>query len=270
METFAIGRQADLMRCSRATWVNLVLCVAAPLAHLCAQERAAFDAVLIGRGPTDHPPFSTLHVTPKSLTASGASLHQLVTQAFEVEDYQLSGLKGWMDSEPYAIYARAEVAMDRARMMEALRELLATRFQLKLHRETTEMKVLALTVDKGGAKLVPLAQDENPALLPDRQDGDRIIRSVGSSVQELVRFLNSRTGAASLGRPVVDRTGIQGLYRIRLTYGVEVNPDGSGGRFLIDYPSALVRELGLRLESTKAPVDILIIDSAARPELGGQ
>lgn len=138
-------------------WVNLALCIAASMAQLCAQERAAFDAVVIGRGPTDRPPLRTLHVTPKSLTAPGPSLHQLVTQAFGVEDYQLSGLRGWMDSEAYAVYATAEVAMDRARMMTALRELLVTRFQLKFHRETREMKVLALTVDKGGAKLVSLA-----------------------------------------------------------------------------------------------------------------
>jgi uncharacterized protein (TIGR03435 family) len=251
-------------------WTNLALCVAAPLAPLRAQERAAFDAVLIGRGPTDRPPTRTLHVTPKSLTAPGPSLHQLVAQAFGVEDYQLSGLKGWMDSESYAVYATSEVAMDRDRMMAAVRELLATRFKLKFHRETREMKVLALTVDKAGTKLVPLAEAESLASLQAKQDGDRISLSLGSSVQELIRHLNSRTGAASLGRPVVDRTGLQGLYRIRLTYGVEVNPDGLGGRFLIDYPSALVKELGLRLESTKAPVEVLVIDSAARPELGGQ
>jgi uncharacterized protein (TIGR03435 family) len=248
--------------------VNLAMCIAAAMAQLCAQERAAFDAVVIGRGPTDRPPLRTLHVTPKSLTAAGASLHQLVTQAFEVEDYQLSGLKGWMDSEAYAVYAASEVAMDRDRMMAALRELLATRFQLKVHRESREMAVLALTVDKGGAKLVPLAKDENANY--SRQDGDHMIMSVGSTVQDLARHLNSRTGPASLGKPVVDRTGIQGQYRIRLSYGVEVNPDGLGGRFLIDYPSALVRELGLRLQSTRAAVDIVVIDSAARPELGGQ
>ena len=203
------------------------------------------------------------------LRAQGASFHYLLTQAFGIEEYQLSGTRGWMDSEPYAINATAGRGVSGAQMMTMLRDMLMTRFQLKLHHEQRAvMPVFALTVDRSGPKLVPLGQDEDPTFREQtQQDGDQITQRIGSSVNDLIRYINSRKGEAAVGRPVVDQTGLQGLYKIRLTFGIELNPDGRGGKFTIDWPSALIRQLGLRLEPTKAAVEVLVVDSATRPDL---
>jgi uncharacterized protein (TIGR03435 family) len=223
-----------------------------------------FEAVAIKRVKNGFPPIPRLEVDPGYLRAAGASLHYLITQAFGIEDYQMSRTADWMESESYAINAASGRAVDRVQMMTMLRHMLATRFHLTVHHETREVPVFALVVDKRGSKLAPLGQGDDPVFF--QSSGDRLTLSIGSSIQDLVRHLNSRTGSAALGRPVVDRTGLQGLYRIRLTFGVELDSDGKGGRLDIDLPSALISQLGLRLEPTKAAIDILAIDSAERPK----
>jgi uncharacterized protein (TIGR03435 family) len=232
-----------------------------------AQEHAVFDAVAIKRAESGLL-YPALDIDPGYLTAKAASLHFLILQAFGIEEFQLTGTAGWMKSDLYSIYAAAGRRVSSPEMMAMLRNMLSSRFHLIFHRETRELPVYALTVDVKGAKLEPLTEAPTVSQLQSKLLGGHLItRSVGSSIQELVHYLNSRTGAAAVGLPVVDHTGLQGLYRIRLTFEAIPNPEGNGGRLDIDYFAALPRELGLRLKRTRAPINLVVVDGAQKPEL---
>ena len=246
--------------------VGLFFEIASAPVSVLAQEHATFDAVAIDRAKSG-PSYPQLDIDPGYLSARAASLHFLILQAFGIEEFQLANTAQWMKSDLYSIHAAAGKRVSSSEMMAMLRDLLSSRFHLIFHRETRELPVYALTVDRNGAKLIPLTEVNN-SQLQSTTSGDQITRPVGSSIQEFVHYLNSRTGAAAVGLPVVDQTGLQGLYRIRLTFEVtHPDPDIKGGRFSIDYFAELPRQLGLRLKQTKAPINVVIVDSAQKPEL---
>lgn len=246
-----------------AVIVIWIACLSSPLM---TQAQDAFDAVVIRPRSYAAEVLIRFDVNPKFLRARGTTLRDLITKAFEVEDDQLSGIADWMATERYDIDATSGEAVERTQMMAMLRNVLMKRFHLVAHHETREAPVFALVVDNGGSKLAPLGPRDNPQFFEESHN--QVTRSIGSSIQDLIRALNSKTGDGALGKRVVDRTGLQGLYRIRLTFDVEPDPDG-GEVYKIDFPSAL-RRLGLRLEPAKAPIDVLVIDTATRPKFDGR
>ena len=230
-----------------------------------SQGRDSFQESLIKRGPKGMSPAPKLEINSTILHAPCISLRYLITQAFGVEDYQLSGVSGWMESDTYAITAKAEAPVDSAEMLTMLRTHLARIFRLRTHHESKVAPAFALRVDKSGSKLVPLGRDEE--WKDSDSSTDRPAMIIGSSIQELVGYLNSDRGPSALGRPVVDRTGLRDLYKIRLVFRGEKDPETPRILLNIDYPSALVLQLGLRLETTTAAMDVLVIDNAERPVL---
>lgn len=239
--------------------------VALPQFAAHAQGHPAFDAVVVKRAKSG-PLYPRLDMDPGYLSAKAASLHFLILQAFGLEEFQLSDSDGWTKSDLYSIHAAAGKRASSSEMMAMLRDLLQSRFRLVVHRETRELPVYALTVDKDGAKLTALAHvDDSPSQSTVR--GSFVTRPVGSSIPELVHYLNAKGRLAAIGLPVVDRTGLQGLYRIRLRYDTVRNADNTGGTFLIDYFAELPRQLGLRLLQTKLPIDMLVVDGVQKPEL---
>jgi uncharacterized protein (TIGR03435 family) len=250
------------------TMATLMVCVGSYPCEVRGQGDSQFEAATVRRVETGRPPTPDVKIAPAYLTAPAASLQYLITQAFGLEDYQLLGTTGWMELESYSINAITGKPVGRTEMMLMLRRLLNERFHLRAHHDTKTAPVYALVVDSGGHKLTPLNQMEEPSFIQTR--GDQATRTIGSSIQDLARHLNRVKGAAALGRPVVDRTGLHGLYRIRLTYVLEKNPDGSGGRVEINFHSALPKQLGLRLEPAKAAIDVLVVDSAEKPRASEQ
>jgi uncharacterized protein (TIGR03435 family) len=192
----------------------------------------------------------------------------------------------WMDSERFDILAKAPAnaepntdlmqmaAAERRPLQERTRErlkaLLAERFQLAVRRETREMPVYNLVVAKGGHKLKESTRgDQNGSMRGGR--GEMIAENV--ELQMLTVNLASR-----LGRPVVDRTGLKGRYDFRLESSPETRvplsgPGGPGDKSAgpasgepdSSIFTELQEQLGLRLESTKGPVDIIVIERAERP-----
>jgi bla regulator protein blaR1 len=210
------------------------------------------------------------------LTATGVTLKMLIMNAYVVRSYQLSGGLAWIGTERWDIEAKTEGAparLSRQQFAILLQGLLEDRFQLKTHREAKEMQVYALVATKGGSKLKPH---------PDEPVGHRPKLSILSgsatftdaSVERLVSQL-----ALQLDRPILDRTGLTGNYDFKLEWspapgesGPEVfglppraeppRADDSNGPSLF---TALEEQLGLRLESTKSPVDVLVVDHVERP-----
>jgi uncharacterized protein (TIGR03435 family) len=236
-------------------------------------------------------------------TAAGISLKELLAFAYNVRDYQLSGLPSWADSDRYDIDAKPEGPMDgptpgkmrsdaemqtqRQKIGAMMADLLEQRFGLKIHRETKEMPVYALVVAKNGPKLVeskpdapdmvPTPSGRGPAPDAIATGGRGPIRGERMSIrpgeilaQEMPLSFLANQLSSTLGRNVIDKTGLTGHYDIKLTWtpddtefarkNGEPAPDSGPSIF-----TAVQEQLGLKLESSKAPVDLIVVDHVEKP-----
>jgi uncharacterized protein (TIGR03435 family) len=206
-------------------------------------------------------------------TARNVTLKIMIEQAFEVRDFQISGGPGWMDTQMYDITAKGngpevseyELARmtDEQRnrfqqsMLARLRTLLADRFQLKVHKETKEMPVYALVVAKGGPKIVKSGDSFGPqsGLKGQRTtEGKTQLTGTQFPLSSLVRALSNQ-----VGRVVIDKTGLTGNFDFKMTYAPDL-ADSDGPSIF----TALEEQLGLKLDSQKGPVEVLVIDGAER------
>jgi uncharacterized protein (TIGR03435 family) len=158
-----------------------------------------------------------------------------------------------------------------------LQALLADRFKLTIHRETKDLPAYALVIAKNGPKL----QEAKPGTYPEDGKGHagRILMDPGQltgqglPIATLAEFLSEW-----LGRTVLDQTGLKGNYDFTLKWTPEPGqgmmlrgPEGSNpgpeGGPPTDSPAitAIQEELGLKVESTKAPVEVLVIDHVEKP-----
>ncbi len=221
-------------------------------------------------------PGSAIQVTATpggNFAYQAAPLKLMLMQAFEVQENQISGDPSWAESERWDIRAKVENEprqLGPSEVNPRLRALLVERFGLKTHRETQEQPVLALALAKGGAKL-KRATESRGSLVGSVRAG--LFRGSGVGLVRLTQVL-----AASLGRPMLDKTGLSGEFDFELTFSPGSVPDlgWPGNRpSAADQPAddpakpalfaALEEQLGLKIESTKGPVEMLIIDHVERP-----
>jgi uncharacterized protein (TIGR03435 family) len=194
------------------------------------------------------------------LTMRNVDLREMVRWAYRLEDYQVLG-RSELGDRRFDLRAKTadKVNADQLRLM--LQDLLATRFRLKLHRQQKREAVYQLVVAKGGPRLPADKTDTLPAAyaresLPRVVDGGFVF--LNTTLPEFAAKLSELRG---IDLPVVDRTGISGVYDITLKGAASalLQPDG---------PSllTLIREqLGLSLVSAKGPVEVVIIDHAEEP-----
>jgi len=220
-----------------------------------AQARPSFEVATIKPGsPETHGTMTSAQ--PGKLVMKNINLREAVKIAYRLNEPELFGGPKWVDSEHYDIDGRAESRVPRDQIMLMLQSLLAERFKLKVHRETRELPVYALTIAKGGPKM-PRAAEGDPAN-GRTSVGSRNITAKGEPIDALARTL-----ADLLMQPILDRTGLEGLYNFKLDFA-PINPDD-------DTPApsiftAIQEQLGLKLEATKAPVEVVVIDSAEKPD----
>lgn len=189
------------------------------------------------------------------ITCRNASLKTLIRNAYGILSFQLAGEPSWLDTEMYDIVAvTGGDKIGDEELKRLLRNLLADRFHLQVHWETRETTVYALVVDKGGAKIKP-STAEKASINGTRQG------HFGSSkgVAEPITILASNMGN-QLGRIVTDETGLRGVY----DWYVEWDPDPGPEATLPSLLTALPRQLGLKLEARKGPMEVLVIDHAER------
>jgi uncharacterized protein (TIGR03435 family) len=198
--------------------------------------------------------------SPGSVTMSSVTLKAVIMAAYGMKDYQISGpavlTSGWYD-----ILAKAEspVPVEQIRLM--LQGLLADRFKLALHRDTKELAMYALAAGKGEPKLTPGKADGESST--GRAGGAFVFKNY--SMAKLAEYLSAR----SADHPVVDATGIHGVFDF--TVQLVDSSDEVGVKSALESLmregnlAALVAEqLGLKLESRKGPVPVLVIDHAER------
>jgi uncharacterized protein (TIGR03435 family) len=214
-----------------------------------AQPRPSFEVATIKPGAGEV--FSFNLSTDGRLTARNFTIWNLIRAAFEIQESQLTGGPAWIKERGFDIQAQSAQPVARPEALRMLQSLLEDRFQLKWHREARERSVYALTVAPSGSKLTPVRQG-----IPQMKIGD--IDAPSLSLDVLCQILEG-----DAGRPVLNRTGLTGLFAVKLQWFSDriTTPDPT----LPALATALQEQLGLKLESTKAPVETFVIDSVALP-----
>jgi uncharacterized protein (TIGR03435 family) len=198
------------------------------------------------------------------------ALRDLIQFAYGVPDSQILSGPTWLDSIMFDIDAKSDPAVDaelRALPTEEARHqkqlmvqaLLADRFQLKIHQETRQLPIYALVVAKDGPRFKPSKIDGTTI------DAGRTRLHVAGS-DDTISIL-ARELAQVLGRVVVNQTGLSGRYDLTLRWtpddaaaSASPSPDTPPDIF-----TAIQEQLGLKLESKKGPVPVLVIDSVEKP-----
>jgi len=209
------------------------------------------------------------------VSMSGVTVRFLIQQAYGVRDFQIAGGPAWMGSDRYDITAKPEGAATPEQVKVMIQALLADRFKLQFHREAKELPTYALVVAKGGPKF---HEPEVVAEGSDKPKGTRMSmngRGQFNLARAPVAALANQLGQV-LGRSVIDRTGLTGNYDFELKWtpdegqgtmkmaggeGPPPSTDSAAGTSIF---TALQEQLGLKLESTKGPVEILVIERAEK------
>lgn len=204
--------------------------------------------------------------------ASNAPLKMFITAAYRIKADQVVGGPGWIDSDLFDMEAKAEKPSRIEDLHTMLKNLMAERFHLQFHYETKELPVYVLTVDKGGAKLTPHEAQSagDPSIDPSSEKPlHRKLKMTSVTMDYFAYGLGT-----FMDRPVIDQTGIKGGYDFALAYTMDLPPGVSEGAMVNGAPldtsgptifEALRQQLGLRLESRKGPVQIIVIDQVEKP-----
>lgn len=193
-------------------------------------------------------------------------LRLFLTSAFQVRDYQLAGVPGWVNQVKYDIQARGQGAPTEDQVAVMLQGLLRDRFHFEYHKVTKDGPIYALVPAKGGVKVreskegpcAPAASDKAVACATwntyrNRLDAKRITMAKFAIVL-----------STQLDRPIVDRTGYDKTFDAHLEWTpteIAVDPNGEPGASIF---TAIQEQLGLRLEAQKGPVETLVIDHIER------
>jgi uncharacterized protein (TIGR03435 family) len=261
-----------------------------------ASDRPAFEVASIKPNKSSGGPVGS-RVQPGGLfTASNVTLEFLLASAYAapgrmaLEGFRVFGAPAWAGVDRYDIQAKAAGTVSMQQLASMLQALLADRFKLVVHHEVRELPVYALMVARtdgkfgaglragesdchdgpfvsGQARPVPCAPDYGPA-------GRVIARSI--DMPTLATNLSYR-----VNRVVLDKTGLTGVYAVDLKWTpdpseftnsplgppptrspLEASGAASDGPSLF---TALQEQLGLKLQSTKGPVDVIVIDHAEKP-----
>jgi len=256
-------------------------------AQVPAPDRWKFDVVSVRQNKSDARPVTNFPPGPEDdsvpsggfFSGSGVTLYQYIALAYDftVYDYQLlkSRLPEWVLADRFDIQARASGRPTKAQLRLMMQSLLADRFKLAIHFETREVPVFALVPSKPG-KTGPRLQphsDQPPCStaspcgrfdsLPNPPGQFKIgARNV------TMGFIANVLATSELGRPVLDQTGLAGNFDFTLewTPNIPPSPDFMPDQTGPTYIEALQEQLGLKLEPTRGPIQVPMIDHVDRPD----
>jgi uncharacterized protein (TIGR03435 family) len=193
------------------------------------------------------------------LTVTNATLKTLIRAAWGIQNDQISGGPKWLDTDRYDIEARTSGPITEDQDHPLLQSLLADRFRLKTHREQRELTVYGLMLAKNGplfSKIFAKSTGTSSSIHTNHGPGESRIAVTGISIGQFAGMLGNR-----MGRIVIDKTGLTGNYDFALVW----DPDSTPGSTVPSVFAALQEQMGLRLESQKAMVPVLVIDGADHP-----
>ena len=269
------------------TYLTFAILGLVHLAIVQAQTPLQFEVATIKPADPNQQGVRIMFQPGGNLKVEGGSVKMMITLAYNVRDFQVTGGPSWLGSERYDITAKSEQPAEPIpfpKMTEAqrnefqqgikdrLKTLLADRFHLVVREEMKEMPVYALVQAKNGSKLkVSNPEDLNK---PGSQ-GITMRPGILTGSFGAVRFL-ADTLSNIVGRPVIDKTGLDGKYDWKLEWTPDrsqlppgmARPENPANPPDISGPSvftALEEQLGLKLEGQKAPAPVIIVDKAEKP-----
>lgn len=227
-----------------------------------------------------------IQTTPGRYIAKNLTARALIMNAFNVKDFQIGGGPAWIASDRFDVDAKtgnaddpedakstkAEMLAKADQIRSMMQSLLADRFKFKMHEESKEAPAYALVVGKNGPKLKPAEGGAEARQMMRMGRGQLSAKKI--TMDSLASQFSNM-----VGRPVVNKTGLSGEYDVDLEWtpdsGQAAGPIG-GGPTAGDAPppvdssgpsifTAVQEKLGLKLEGTKAPVKVIVIDSIEKP-----
>ncbi len=190
---------------------------------------------------------------------SSMPLEYLIRWAYNLSQPHIQNLPDWANDNinRYSIEAKALAAIDESTCKLMVQSMLATRFKMTAHREAKEMRAYALVQSKKGAKMREATRPTDIASINDAKFWSAS-NSAPAGVS-MARLASALSGRPEIGAPVVDRTGLLGTYVFDLKYS------STEGDNLPTIWTALEEQLGLKLESIKTSVEVLVIDHIEKP-----
>ena len=267
--------------CILSVSVFVIVVVAAPL----ISQKAAFEVASIKPntlGPAAGP--ARVVTDGGRFVASNAYLKMILQSAYRppsgrtLRNTDIIGAPAWTDMERFDIEAKAPpgVNLTPEQMRVMVQSMLIERFRLKAHWEMRDMATYNLVVAKSGIK-AKLSEDQSPIGI----DGPRgVVRTIakpspsGITVSMSANALPIDTLVSTLqgyaGRPVFDKTALQGLFDVRLEFFLEASNNNGAQPLPSDpmgpiFTTAIEEQLGLKLESARGPAEVLVIDSVEKP-----
>ena len=225
-----------------------------------AIQAQTFEVASVRPSPPHAESPSSIFVEPGGrLIATGTTIQDFILKAYSLRAFQLSRGSDLLYSR-FDINAKPAVTVTDDQALLMLQSLLADRFKLKVHRETRETQVYLLTIDKESPKLTAAQPIPNGGV---RIGGIGRLTGISATPQQLATTLSDirLNGRAFLDRPVLDRTGLKGVYNFSLVW----TPDAIADPTEPSIFTAVRQQLGLKLESKRAPVEFLVIDRLERP-----
>jgi uncharacterized protein (TIGR03435 family) len=288
----------------QALWIatNVVLACVSALGQTAGT--LTFEVASVKRTPPPEPGARVFYGPPRGgpgtadpgqITWSSAALRNMLMTAYDVQTYQVTA-PDWMNTERYDIVAKVPAGATKAQVNGMWQNLLKERFGMVLHHESKDFQVDEMTIAKGGSKLKatedPNIEPLTPVAGPPRVNQDGVQQLNGSgAIVTIFPGANAATArmvargllsseiasrlAASVRRPVIDKTGLTGKY----DFVLEFTPDLSGiplpagfstqdGNNATDPGSDIVaaveKQLGLKLTSTKGKLDVIVVDHAEK------
>jgi uncharacterized protein (TIGR03435 family) len=199
------------------------------------------------------------------VTGTNVALGGLLRTVFNLQPHQLINAPEWIDTARFDIEAKPDREISTREdtlapeLLAMLRNLFAERFQLIAHREMRDTSVYALVTARTDGSLGPHMRrsqvDCEAVRCRISTNAGRIV-GTGTTIAELMRRLSP-----TLGRPLVDRTGLSGPFDLELKWSPDQTADTAGPSIF----TAIQEQLGLKLESQRAPIEVLVIDRLERP-----
>ena len=270
-------------------WAFIAAAILVTIGSAGAQQKT-FEVASVKPHPADQIAPSSMVAEPGGrLTVRNIPLRMVIRTAYQLQDDQIVDGPSWIASDRFDITAKADGATSLADLALMIQALLAERFKLSFHRETRELPIFELQLARADGVLGPRMKS-NACVLdvnapppaaggPPRcgtiSNGFGRLTLIAAPIPVMAQYLSP-----ALNRMVIDRTGLTGNYDVDLTWtpdrlppraagtppdqpirvnGVDIDPNGPS------IFTAVREQLGLKLESARGPVDVLVIDHVEQP-----
>jgi len=216
----------------------------------------SFEVVSIKANHSGSGGSSAPRLTKGRLTATNTTVKWMIEVAWGLNDQQVTG-PAWIEADRFDLAGTAPAGVTDTEIKPMLQGMLKERFGFVSHMETREMPIYNLVVAKEGLKIKPFDPQKIPPEPPRMPGTWGTMYNTGT----LAQLANNLAGLS--GRPVVDKTGLEGRYYCRVQY----SQTGTAAADLDQAPDifgAVQQQLGLRLEPARGPVEMLVVDHIER------